>query len=174
MTFLRFASFLLIAAATGLSAAPAQAQNAKAIAQFKDWATYVGQEGGGKVCFVVSQPKDTLPKGVNRGDIYFYVTQRPGEGVRHEVSVITGYPYRSGSETTVAIGTDTFRLYTSEDSAWLDNAAEEERLVAAMRAGARMIVKGTSSRGTDTTDTYSLLGVSAALNRAAKECGGQS
>lgn len=153
------------------SMSPLHAQQLSAVAQERDWAVFVGQENGSKVCAVASQPKKIAPPGLNRGDIYFYVTSRPGENVRYEVSVKTGYTYYSGSETEVKIGTATFKLFTNEDWAFTDNAAEEERLVNAMRAGADMVVTGKSSRGNTTIDTYSLLGITAALKRAAGECG---
>ncbi|MCB1479835.1 MAG: invasion associated locus B family protein [Tepidamorphaceae bacterium] len=148
----------------------ASAQQVSAVAQERDWAIFVGQENGGKVCTVVSQPKVVKPDGLNRGDIYFYVTKRPNEGVRFEISVKTGYTYYSGSETEVKVGDSVFKLFTNEDWAFTDNAAEEERLVNAMRAGSSMVVTGKSSRGNTTIDTYSLLGITAALSRAAKEC----
>ena len=115
-------------------------------------------------------PRPLSADGLNRGDIYFYVTTRPNEGVRYEVSVKTGYTYYSGSETEVKIGDSVFKLFTNEDWAFTDNAAEEDRLVNAMRAGSSMVVTGKSSRGNTTIDTYSLLGITAALARAAKEC----
>ena len=161
---------LAIALALAASISLANAQQVSAVAQERDWAIFVGQENGGKVCTVVSQPKVVKPDGLNRGDIYFYVTTRPNEGVRYEVSVKTGYTYYSGSETEVKIGDSVFKLFTNEDWAFTDNAAEEDRMVSAMRAGSSMVVTGKSSRGNTTIDTYSLLGITAALARAAKEC----
>jgi hypothetical protein len=110
------------------------------------------------------------PQGVRRGDVFLYVTFRPDEGVRNEISVVSGYPYREGSRATVEIGSESFSLITKEDGAWIENVAEEERLIQAMRAGSTMVVRGTSQRGTDTVDRYSLLGISAALDRVAREC----
>ncbi|MEO1197762.1 MAG: invasion associated locus B family protein [Pseudomonadota bacterium] len=150
--------------------APAVAQTAQALGQFRDWGAYVSGNGGSKMCFILSQPKDMEPKNVQRGDVFFYVTIRPGQGVRSEISIITGYNYRDGSSVTAEIGSDRFTLFTNQDAAWLDNAAEEERLITAMRAGQTMVIRGTSSRGTDTVDQYSLFGVSAALERAGEEC----
>ena len=164
----RHAAAAALAIAASISIA--NAQQVSAVAQERDWAIFVGQENGGKVCTVVSEPKVVKPDGLNRGDIYFYVTKRPSEGVRFEISVKTGYTYYSGSETVVQIGDSTFKLFTNEDWAFTDNAAEEERLVNAMRAGSSMVVTGKSSRGNTTIDTYSLLGISAALARATKEC----
>lgn len=137
---------------------------------FGDWTAYGYTAGGGKVCYIISQPKSTEPKGVNRDPMYVFVTNRPKEGVRHEVSVITGYPYKEGSKTTVKIGADTFVMFTKDDGAWVENAAEEARLIGSMKGGSEMVVTGTSRRGTVTTDTYSLRGITAALGRIDSEC----
>ncbi|MEJ8574800.1 invasion associated locus B family protein [Microbaculum marinum] len=152
------------------SAGAVQAQTAKPLGQFKDWGAYVAEAGGGKVCYVLSQPKSTAPDNVNRDPVYFFVTTRPGQGVKNEVSVVVGYPYQEESKASAVVGSDSFTLFTKDDGAWVENAAEEARLVAAMRAGATMQVKGTSSRGTETVDSYSLSGISAALDRIAIEC----
>lgn len=160
----------LIAVLAIAFAAPAAAQSATSIDQFRDWAAFKAETDNGRVCYALTQPQSMEPQGVRRGDVFFYVTLRPDEGVRNEVSVITGYPYREGSRATVEIGSETFSLITKDDGAWIENVAEEERLVQAMRAGSTMIVRGTSQRGTDTVDRYSLMGLTAALERLAREC----
>jgi hypothetical protein len=161
----------LAMAAISLSmAGAASAQTATALGQFRDWGAYVAEGSGGKVCYALSQPKSMEPRNVNRDPVYFFVTSRPGQGVKNEVSVVIGYPFRADSRASAQIGSDTFTLFTKDDGAWVENAAEEARLVSAMRAGATMVVKGTSQRGTDTSDTYSLSGISAALDRIAQEC----
>ncbi|MFN0265048.1 invasion associated locus B family protein [Tepidamorphus sp. 3E244] len=171
MTVTRFALRAAAAALMSLAVVlPSAAQEVSAVAQERDWAVFVGQENGGKVCTAVSKPKVVKPDGLNRGDIYFYVTIRPKEGVRSEISIKSGYPYMSGSETEVKVGNTSFKLFTNEDWAFTDNAAEEQRLIAAMKAGSSMIVTGQSSRGNTTIDTYSLLGITAALSRATQEC----
>lgn len=163
---------LIAAVLVALMAVPtAFAQSPSPIGQFRDWAAYTYNSSNGRVCYAITQPKETQPAGVNRDEIYFFVSQRPGEGVRNEISVITGYPFKEGSMTTVEIGTDVFNLFTQDDGAWIRDQAEQDRLVASMRGGSNMIVKGTSARGTLTTDTYSLLGVTAALNELVKVCG---
>jgi Invasion associated locus B (IalB) protein len=155
----------------GMAAAgPATAQTATALGQFKDWGAYVAESGGSKVCYALSQPTSSEPKGVNRDPIYLFVTSRPGQGVKNEVSVVIGYPFQPDSKASAEVGSDKFTLFTKDDGAWVENAAEESRLVAAMRAGASMKIKGTSQRGTDTSDNYSLQGISAALDRIAQEC----
>ena len=161
-----------VATLFALSATAAFAQGAATrIEQFKDWGSYVFNDPQrGKVCFAVSQPKDMEPKNVNRDPVYFFVTSRPREGVKEEVNVITGYPYKEGSKTTIQIGSDVFNLFTSGDGAWLENAADEARLVNSMRRGSSMIIKGTSRRGTLTIDTYSLAGITAATKSATSNC----
>jgi hypothetical protein len=148
----------------------AAAQSTTALGQFNRWTAYTYLAGDAKVCYAVTQPSDMQPSGVNRDPVYVFVTNRPKEGVRHEVSVITGYPYKDGSKTQVKVGNDTFVLFTKDDGAWVQNAAEETRLIGAMKAGSDMVVTGTSRRGTVTTDTYSLSGVTAALNKIDGDC----
>lgn len=140
------------------------------LGQHEAWAAYSSGSGKSLTCFVVSKPTETLPKNVNRDDIFFMITHWPREKTFHQISIITGYPYRKGSVTRVTIGADEFNLYTKKDSAWVEHHSTEIRMVRAMKAGAKMVVKGTSWRGTVTTDTYSLSGVTAALNQLQKEC----
>lgn len=146
------------------------AQTPTGVAQFKDWGVYTANSSGGKICFALSKPKDTKPANVRRGDIFVFVTTRPAEKVKNEVTVEIGYPFKDGSSALADIGGTKFKLFTKGEKAWVENAAEEPNFVAAMRAGSSMVISGTSQRGTDTTDTYSLSGVTAALDRVAQEC----
>jgi invasion associated locus B (IalB) protein len=161
---LAYPAILLLAIST------AQAQSIQPVGQDRDWAAFSATVDGGKTCFVVSQPKDMEPKNVARDPVYFYVTQRPSDNIASQVSIVTGYPYQEDSKTIVQIGSDTFTLFTRGDKAWIENLEEQARLVDAMKRGATMIVRGTSSRGTQTTDTYSLSGVTAALARLNSAC----
>jgi hypothetical protein len=162
--------FGLALAVLAVATTAVAAQSTTPLGQFSRWTAYTYMAGGGKVCYAVTQPTESQPKGVNRDPVYVFITNRPKEGVRHEVSVITGYPYKEGSKTEVKIGSDAFVMFTKDDGAWMQNAAEETRLINAMKAGSDMIVSGTSRRGTVTTDTYSLAGVTAALKKIDSEC----
>lgn len=158
---------LLVATMTPASAAPRQ------IGVYKDWKAYASQEAGGKVCFVVATPKEQRPKNVRRGDIFFIVTNW-GSG-HWQPSIEIGYPFKTSSKASVSIGSDKFALFTDNDSAgnggaWLRERADETRIVRAMKRGSSMTVKGTSKRGTLTTDRYSLSGITAALDAAGKSC----
>jgi hypothetical protein len=167
---MKMKQFGLTLAVLACATTAATAQSTTALGQFSRWTAYTYMAGGGKVCYAVTQPTETAPKGVNRDPVYVFITNRPKEGVRHEVSVITGYPYKEDSKTEIKIGSDTFVMFTKDDGAWMQNAAEESRLIGAMKAGSDMIVSGTSRRGTVTTDTYSLAGVTAALKKIDAEC----
>jgi invasion protein IalB len=180
--------WLLCAAATlAFAAAPAAAQQSSSRMQlaqaagagqptllgtYGDWGAYLGNSGGRKVCFALSKPlsAQTSPPNRPRDPPYLFVSTRPAENVRNEVSVIMGYPHKPDADATVEIGADTYAMYTQNDGAWIKNAAEEARMVEDMRKGADLVVKGVSSRGTQTTDRYSLKGISQALDRVAQEC----
>jgi invasion protein IalB len=99
-----------------------------------------------------------------------FISSRPGEKVTDEVSIIIGYPFKPNTEATVAVGNASFALYTQQDGAWIKNAAEEAHLIEAMRSGENAIIKGTSAKGTRSTDTFSLKGLAEALDRSGKDC----
>lgn len=165
---LRLISMISLLLLTGHAAA---AQSAKLLEPFKDWTTFVADVGGKKICFASAAPQKTLPKGVNRGSILFYVTNWTGEGgVRGEVSIKIGYTFKPDSKPTVEIGADKFSLFVEDDHAFVEQDQDQARMIDAMRKGNAMIVKGLSNRGTSMEDSYSLLGLSAALDRIAKEC----
>jgi invasion protein IalB len=90
--------------------------------------------------------------------------------VKNEVSLIIGYPFKASSDATAEIGSTKFAMYTQNDGAWIKNVAEEARMLDAMRKGSDLTVKGTSGRGTSSTDQFSLKGLSQALDRAEQEC----
>ncbi|HWJ71599.1 MAG TPA: invasion associated locus B family protein [Kaistia sp.] len=167
MNVLRIATAVLIAAGT---IGVAQAQTPNRVGTFKDWSSYAYADKKGKVCYAASQPKSQKPAGLNRDPAYFMVTARPAENVKSEVSIIIGYPFKEGSKVTIDIDGQKFAMFTKDDGAWVENAAEEASLLAAMRKGHAMSVSGTSKRGTVTTDAYSLAGISASLDAVIKNC----
>jgi hypothetical protein len=153
------------------AAAPAGAQPSL-LGQYGDWGAYAANPGGRKVCFALAKPASSQTKPPNRprDQAYAFVSTRPAEKVKDEVSIIIGYQFKPNTEAKAEIGSASFAMYTQADGAWIKNAAEEARLVEAMRKGSDMVVKGTSGRGTETTDTFSLRGLAQALDRAAQEC----
>ena len=166
-----FGLICLLAWGAALAAAPAAlAQEPKPLGEFNDWAAYSYSTDSGSVCYIVSQPTDSEPKNVNRGPIFFLVTHRPAERVRNEVNTIIGYPFRENSTATVTVGDADFELFTSGDGAWAESADRDRAIVEAMKGGTTMSLKGTSWRGTNTTDRYSLSGVTAAMEKIDQEC----
>jgi invasion protein IalB len=149
-------------------AAGGGAQQGSAVAQFGDWGVFTSTTPRGKVCYAASQPKTRAPGNLQRDPAFFFLTSRPGENVRNEVSLTLGFPLKG--DATATIGSTSFALYTQATGAWIKNAAEEGRLVQAMRGGSQLTVRSTSGRGNVTTDTYSLNGLSQALDRVAQEC----
>lgn len=149
-------------------AASGGAQQGAAVAQFGDWGVFTSTTQRGKVCYAASQPKTRAPGNLQRDPAFFFLTSRPGENVRNEVSLTLGFTLRG--DATVTIGSTSFAMYTQAQGAWIKNAAEEQRMVQAMRGGSQLTVRSTSARGNVTTDTYSLSGLSQALDRVAQEC----
>jgi invasion protein IalB len=145
--------------------AAAAAQSPNRIKQFDAWGAYSYNSGNSKVCYVLSVPTAKQPADVDHGDIFFLVSQRPGQNISYEPQAMMGYPLKESSKVEVDVDGRKFSLFVRGNSAWVENAAEEPQLVAAMRAGTAMTVKAVSRRGTNTSYSYSLKGVTAALNQ---------
>jgi hypothetical protein len=155
-------------------AGPAAAGGAEPtlIGQYGTWGAYTATPNGRKVCFALAKPSSskTNPPNRPRDPAYAFVSTRPAEKVVNEVSIMIGYMLKPGSESTLEVGGSSYAMYTQGDGLWIKNAAEEERMVEAMRKSADLTVKGVSARGTETTDTFSLKGLSQALDRLAQDC----
>jgi hypothetical protein len=149
----------------------AQAAEPRELGSFDAWAAYELREPSGKVCYVYAEPQSAKGDYTKRGPTYVQVTHRPAAKATNEVGVTAGYPYKADSEVEVDIDGTRFSLFTSGDTAWARDSKDDAALAAAMRAGITMVVRGTSARGTLTTDTYSLKGFTAAHNAIGKACG---
>lgn len=155
-------------------AVAAQQESTNRVAAETDWSVFV--EESPRACWSVSSPKETVntrggqPVQVRRGDILMFVTYRPDQNVNGEISFTGGYPFAPDSTVAVEIGNQTFQLFTSGDWAWPASPDDDSRLMAAMRAGAEAVVTARSSRGTQTRDTFSLFGFTAAAEEAQRRC----
>lgn len=153
-----------------MAGAPVYAQSTpQSIGKSQAWDAYTYTESGKKVCYVVSKPTKTAPANVRRGEIYFIVSHRPADNVRDEVSLYVGYPFKKDS-ASVVIGSSTFDMITDGENAWARDAEMDKTMVQAMIKGSTMTVRGVSTRGTNTTDTYSLLGFTAARKTINEAC----
>ncbi len=164
----RFLAFLLIVAVSATVAVAPAAAEIDTLGVFKDWGAYKTTQDGKRLCYMVGKPRRAEGTYAARGEIYAFVTHRPAAKRFDEVSIDAGYVYKEGSEIKVKIADKSFTLFPHEGSAWADN---DKAMIAAMKAGSAMVVRGVSKRGTKTKDTYSLLGFTAAYNAIGKACG---
>jgi len=160
------------AAAKPASPAAAGGAQPKLLGQYGIWGAYTASPGGKKVCFVLAKPtgSETNPPNRPRNPVYMFISTRPADKVTNEVSLVVGYPFKAGTEATAQVGGTSFALYTQQDGAWIKNATEEAKMVDAMRGGDNAVIKGVSAKGTQSTDTFALKGMSQALDRTAQEC----
>lgn len=150
----------------------AKAEETPLLAEHGDWQAFKTKQQNGKdVCFVSSKPVDSKPTGVKRGDIFFLVSYFQDGSVKDQVQILIGYPFKTGSTAHITIdGSKKFELFTDGENAWARKAETDSDIVAAMKRGSKAVVTGTSQRGTDTTDTFSLKGITAAINAVTKAC----
>jgi hypothetical protein len=145
--------------ATSFAVAPAFAEPVQMLV-VKDWGAYRYDNDGSRICFVSSVPITSEGKydPKNRGDIRVFVSHGPGKAERDVVQVIAGYRYKAQSDVTLSIDGQRFKFFTLEDRAYAESEEDDRRIVVQMKRGNKMTIIGTSSRGTKTTDTYSLAG----------------
>ena len=141
------------------------------LGSFGEWGAYATDATGkGRVCYVLSRPKERAPKELKRDDGYIFISARPSENVHNEISFVLGFPTKDGSAGELVIGAAKHALVTKGTSAWLKNAAEDNSVVELMKKNKTMTTKTTSAKGNATTDTYQLAGLAQALDRIKKEC----
>ena len=167
--------------AAGAAPPKAQSKNAAKPVQQKEgviklggaqgWDAYSDTEKGHKICYLVGEPSKSEPANAKRNKIYASVTHRPAEKVSNEVSFNAGYLFKDGSDAELIVDGRKFSLFTNKDSAWSRDAATDKAVVEALAKGKTAVLKGTSARGTETSDTYSLAGLTQALGQIDKACG---
>jgi hypothetical protein len=201
-------ALLLPAVAATKAAKPAPKSGAKEeaskpslVAAFGDWNVFVGEVGKGRICYTLAQPKTREPASLTRDPGYAFISDRPSEGVRNEVSFIMGFDV-SGGDTAEAktdakpgekpsksdakskasaaapapialVDQASFEMLPKGGNLWVKNAAKESALITEMRKGAKLVIKAASLRGHQSIDTYSLGGFAQAMDRLQKECPGK-
>jgi hypothetical protein len=154
----------------------AQEQSTNRVAAKTDWSVFV--EDNPTECWGVSTPKETVNSrdgrvvAVNRGQTLLMVFYRPSAGAKGQVAFTGGYPFASGSTVTMEISGTSFELFTEGEWAWPATTDDDAKIITAMKRGANAVLSGRSGRGTNTKDSFSLLGFTAAVEDAAKRCGG--
>jgi len=140
------------------------------LGEYRDWTAYSAGVGAEKVCYVVSEPTAKAPPDPERA-AFIYITHRPGRNAMGVPMAYAGYPYKENSRAGVDVaGKGRFTLFTHADTAWVEDDETEARMLKAMRAGQTMTFKATPMQGPETTDTYSLNGLVAALRRIGEAC----
>jgi hypothetical protein len=172
MTSLRLGLLALIASfALAAGAAPSLAQQMQNLGTFKNWTAWKGTDANGEMCYIAAAPRATEPEGVRRSAIHFLIIHRKGLGTKNEVQTLIGYPFNTASSNASAtVDGKTYPMVTEGEAAWLASTGDEINFVEALKAGSTLVVKGTSQRGTVTTDTYDLGGVTAAMAEIDKAC----
>jgi hypothetical protein len=176
-TSMKFQRFAIAAAIAGgvLVALPAAADAPEKLGDFKAWTAYSSGTGDAKVCYALSRPKMTEPTKVKRDAVYFLINDWPNRKAKGEPEIVPGYEYKDKSTVTAEVGSDKFEFFTKNEGtaggAWVEQQADEQRLIDSMRKSAELVVIGTSKRGTQTRDTYSLAGLSDALDKVHEACG---
>jgi invasion protein IalB len=161
------------------------------VGSYGDWSVFQSQSGKTRICYTLAQPKERAPEDAKRDAAYAFISERPSEGVRNEVSFIMGFDVGSPAAAepkdpkdkkkdkkkdadilapSAVIGDATFDLLPKGADLWVKNAANESELIAEMRKGSKLVIKAASKKGNVTTDTYSLTGFSQAIDRALKDC----
>jgi hypothetical protein len=161
-----------LAVATVMALAPAaQAQQATELGTFNAWSAYTATDQSGQICFIIGEPIQSEPAGANRDPIKFLIVHRKGMGSKNEVQTQIGYPYNTtDAKASASIDGKSYVMAARGSTAWLASSSDEPGFVTAFKAGNQLVVRGTSQRGTNTVDTYSLSGATAAMNAIDAAC----
>jgi hypothetical protein len=151
-------------------AASAQQAGPKFVATFRDWHLWQYDGSGGTVCFIHSEPTRQEGNYARRGQPALMVTRLPGELASEQVSVQPGYAYKQGSNVQLTVDNRTYSLFTKGEHAWANTPEDDKALIAAMKRGSDLKVRGISTRDTYSLDTYSLLGFTAAYQAMVDAC----
>ena len=145
-------------------------ENLKSIGKFKDWESFVLSQEGNKICFAQSAPVVRAPKKIKRDPSRLFVSFRPAENIKNEVSVTNGYKFKLKTPVTAKSGKKTYDLFSKGRFAWVVDGKDEIKLIVTMKKASRLMVIGSTDKGDQTTDHYSMMGFTKAYNTAKKNC----
>ena len=145
-------------------------ENLKNIGKFKDWQSFVLIQGENKVCFAQSIPVIRAPKKLKRDPSRLFVSFRPNENIKNEVSVTNGYEFKIKSPVTAKSGKKSYDLFSKGRFAWVVDNEDEVKLITTMKKASRLMIVGNTDSGEQTTDHYSMMGFTKAYNTAKKSC----
>ena len=146
------------------------ANTPRSTGKYKNWESFVAETEKGKICFAQTVPTKRAPGAIQRDQSKLFVTFRPGENIKDEVSVTSGHDYKS-STVTASSGKKRYSLFSQKNFAWLLDDQEEKKFIKLMKKATNLIVKARTMKGAETTDHYSMMGFTKAYNTAKKTCG---
>jgi hypothetical protein len=145
-------------------------EDLKSLGKFKDWESFVLFKEGAKTCFAQSIPVVKAPKKLKRDPSRLFVSFRPAEKIKNEISVTNGYEFKLKSPVVAKSGKKKYNLFSKGRFAWIDDNADEKKLISTMKKASRLMIIGNSEKGTQTTDHYSMMGFTKAYSTAKKNC----
>ena len=162
-------TFLIIIFSFIFSSANAE-EDLKSLGKFKDWQSFVLLKEGVKTCYAQSIPVVKAPKKLKRDPSRLFVSFRPDENIKNEISVTNGYEFKLKAPVAAKSGKKSFDLFSKGRFAWVVDDEDEKKLISAMKKASRLMIIGNSEKGTQTTDHYSMMGFTKAYNSAKKSC----
>ena len=163
---LLYISFIIIL----ISFSARSAEDLKSIGKFKDWETFTVTENNNKICFAQSIPILRAPKKFERNPSRLFITFRPSEDIKDEVSATSGYTFQKEKIVKAKTGKKTYDFFSQEEFAWILDTEEEQRFIKAMKKASRVMIIGRTEKGKQTIDHYSLMGFTKAYDTAKKNC----
>ena len=145
-------------------------ENLKSTGKFKDWESFILSQNGNKVCYAQSIPVIRAPKKLKREPSRLFVTFRPSDNIKNEVSVTNGYEFKIKAPVTAKSGKKTYDLFSKGRFAWVVYGEDESKLIITMKKASRLMIVGNTNKGDQTTDHYSMMGFTKAYNTAKKNC----
>ena len=145
-------------------------ENLKSIGKFKDWESFVLIQGESKVCFAQSIPVVRAPKKIKRDPSRLFISFRPIENIKDEISVTNGYEFQLKAPVTAKSGKKVYDLFSKGRFAWVVDNEDETKLITTMKKASRLMIIGNSDKGNQTTDHYSMMGFTKAYSAAKKSC----
>ena len=146
------------------------ANTPRSTGKYKNWESFVVETDKGKICFAQTVPTKRAPSSIQRGKSKLFVTFRPSESIKDEVSLTSGHDYKT-STVTAASGKKRYSFFSQKNFAWLLDDQEEKNFIKLMKRATNLIVKARTTKGAETTDHYSMMGFTKAYNTAKKSCG---
>ena len=161
-----YISFIIIL----ISFSARSAEDLKSVGKFKDWEAFTVSENNNKICFAQSIPILRAPKKFKRNPSRLFVSFRPTENIKNEVSATSGYTFQKEKIVKAKTGKKTYDFFSQEEFAWILDTEEEQRFIKAMKKASRVMIIGRTEKGKQTVDHYSLMGFTKAYNTAKKNC----